>query len=391
MRVRIALYLWNIYRKQERILKVASVETYRVDMPMKGFFKSAHHDHDLQAGVLVRVRTDDGLEGIGDVEPTSGYSKTGRDETAAVIETTLGPAILGADPRRAREATRLMNEAAPGFFEAKAALDIALADIHGKALGVPLHELLGGAVHDEILFNAWVGIQPPDKAAAVARAFCERGWTSCKVKASGDVASDAARVLAVREAVGGAMEIRIDANESYGLVQDAIDLAREVRGADPVLFEQPVPRENLKGMAEIRRAIEFPIMADECLYGHDSLLEIIRAEAADIVKVKVMKQGGLIATREMASTAEAAGMRLVIGHGFGYSAYTLAEIHVAATSAAFLPAIESVGPDKMTDDVVDCPVDIGSGRISVPRGPGLGVAFDEEKLERYRVKGAAKV
>ncbi len=372
-------------------MKVASIETYRVDMPMKGFFKSAHHDHDLQAGVLVRVRTDDGLEGIGDVAPTSGYSRTGPDETAAAIETTLGPALMGADPRRAREAARRMEEAASGFFEAKAALDIALADIHGKALGVPLHELLGGAVHDEILFNAWVGIQPPEKAAAEARAFCDKGWTSCKVKLSGDVESDAARVLAVREAVGGAMQIRIDANESYGSVQDAIDLAREVRGADPVLFEQPVPRENLEGMAEIRRAIEFPVMADECLYGHDSLLEIIRAEAADIVKVKVMKQGGLIPTREMVSTAEAAGMRLVIGHGFAYSAYTLAEVHVAATSAAFLPAIESVGPDKMKDDVVDCPIDIESGRIPVPQTPGLGVTLDEEKLERYRVKRAAKV
>ncbi len=372
-------------------MKVASVETYRLDMPMKGYYKNANHNHNLQPCVLVRVRTDDGLEGIGDVSPVGGYSRTGPDETAAAVETTFGPALLGADPRRAREAARRMNEAAPGFSEAKAALDIALADIHGKALGVPLHELLGGAVHDEIIFNAWVGVQPPEKAAAEARAFCDKGWTSCKVKVSGDVASDAARVLAVREAVGSAFQIRIDANESYGSVQEAIDLAREVREADPVLFEQPLPRENLEGMAEIRRAIGFPVMADECLYGHDSLIDIIRAEAADIVKVKVMKQGGLIPTREMVSTAEAAGMRVVIGHGFGYSAYTLAEIHVAATSDAFLPAIESVGPEKMKDDVVDRPVDIESGRIPVPQAPGLGVTLDEEKLERYRARGAAKV
>lgn len=372
-------------------MKVASVETYRVDMPMKRFYKNANHNHNLQPCVLVRVCTDEGLEGIGDVAPLSGYSSADRDGTAEAIQTTLGPALLGADPRRAREATRRMEEAAPGFFEAKAALDIALADIHGKALGVPLHELLGGAVQEEILFNAWVGVRSPEKAAAEALAFRDKGWTSCKVKASGDVASDAARVLAVREAVGSAFQIRIDANESYGNVQDAIDLAREVREADPVLFEQPVPRENLEGMAEVRRAIGFPVMADEGLYGHDSLIDIIRAEAADIVKVKVMKQGGLISTREMVSTAEAAGMRLVIGHGFGLSAYTLAEVHVAATSDAFLPAIESVGPNKMTDDVVDGPVDIESGRIPVPQRPGLGVSFDAEKIERYRAKEAAKV
>lgn len=372
-------------------MKVSSVEAYRVDMPMKGFYKNASHNHNVQPCVLVRVRTDEGLEGFGDAEPFSGYSSAGRDESAEAIESVLGPALLGADPRRAREASRRMAEAAPGFFEAKSALDVALADIHAKAIGSPLHALLGGAVREEIFFNAWIGINPPDEAAAEALEFSQRGWVSCKVKAGGDIGSDAARVLAVREAVGGAMDIRIDANESYARVEDAIAFAAEVEEANPVLFEQPVPRENLGGLARVRRSISFPVMADECVYDHASLLEIIRAEAADIVKLKVMKQGGLIPAREMASTAEAAGMRLVIGHGFGLTIHTLAEVHLAATSSVFLPAIESVGPEKMMDDVVDRPLDIGSGRIPVPVAPGLGVSFDEDKLERYRAKGAAKV
>ena len=372
-------------------MKVSAVEVYRVDMPMKGFFKNANHNHDLQPGVLVRIRTDEGLEGIGDAEPMSGYSSAGRDETADAIEHVLGPALLGVDPRRARRATLLMEEAAPGFYEAKSALDTALADIHAKSVGAPIHELLGGAVCEEIFFNAWIGANAPEVAAAEALGFSERGWTSCKVKAVGEVESDAARVLSVREAVGGAMQIRIDANEAYGRVEDAVAFAKEVEGAEPALFEQPVPRENIEGLALVRRSIGFPVMADECVYGHDSLLKIIRAEAADIVKLKVMKQGGLIPTREMASTAEAAGLRLVIGHGFGMTASTLAEVHVAATSIAFLPAIESVGPEKMKDDVVAPALDIGGGRIRLPQVPGLGVSLDEEKLERYRAVGAAKV
>lgn len=372
-------------------MKVSSVEVHCVDMPMKGFFKSAHHDHDLQPCLVVRVHTDEGLEGIGDVEPTSGYSAVGRDESAEAIEHIFAPAILRADPRRARDAARRMEEVLSGHFEAKAALDMALADIHAKALGVPLHELLGGAIREEILFNAWIGAVPAETAAAEAKTFCARGWTSCKVKASGDIKEDSDRVFAVREAVGEAMEIRIDANESFGTVDKAVAFAREVRQAEPVLFEQPVHRENLSGMAEIRREIEIPLMADECLYGHDSLIDIIRSEAADIVKVKIMKQGGLIPTREMVSTAEAAGMKLVIGHGFGLSVYTLAEIHVAATSSAFLPAIESVGPEKMKDDIVNHPLDLHDGRVIVPQVPGIGVKIDEEKLERYRVRRVATV
>jgi len=372
-------------------MKVASVEVFRLDMPMKGRFRNAQHDHDVQPCILVRVRSDDGAEGVGDVEPVPGYSAVGRDEIADVMERRLAPALLGADPRRARAAARRMEEAAPGCPEGKAALGMALADLHARRLGVPLHELLGGAVREEIRFSAWIGVQPPEAAAAEARAFRERGWGACKVKMAGEVASDAARVLAVREAVGGDFEIRIDANESYPRVEDAVALAREVAGAAVRLFEQPVPRDDLEGLARVRRAIGIPVMADECVYGHESLLRIIRAEAADIVKVKVMKQGGLLPTREMVSTAEAAGMRVVIGHGFGLTAHTLAEVHLAATSDAFLDAVEAVGPEKMRDDVVDRPLDLGAGRIALPREPGLGVRLVEEKLERYRAEGAHRV
>jgi muconate cycloisomerase len=372
-------------------VKIVSVETFRVDVPLVGNFKSAHFEANVQPCAVVRVRTDDGFEGVGDVEPHAGDSSHDRDETADALEHKIVPALIGADPRRPREAARIMAAAAPGYAEAQAAVDIALADIHGKSLGVPVHELLGGRVKDEIFFNAWIGIQAPEKAAAEALDYCEKGWTSCKVKASGDVESDAARVHAVRGAVGGRMAIRIDANESYGDVESAVALAREVRSADPVLFEQPVSRNDIGALARIRRAIDIPVMADECLYGLDSLLRIIKAEAADIVKVKVMKHGGLIATREIAAAAEAAGMRIVIGHGFGLTGNTLAEIHVAATSDAFFPQIESVGRMKMKDDLVDQPMDITAGRVPVPQGPGLGVTLNEDKLEMYRVKGSEGV
>ncbi len=372
-------------------MKVESIEIFRVDVPMRGYFRNARHNHNVQPAVVARATSDDGWTGIGDVEPVAGYSGLGRDETAEAMEAALAPALLGADPRRAREISARMDEACGGCEGGKGALSLALADLHAKSLGVPLHELLGGAVKEEVRFNAWIGIQPPEEAAREARGFRERGWRACKVKAGGDVAADAARVLAVREAAGADFEIRIDANESYARVEDAVALAREVEGADVRHFEQPVPREDVEGLARVRRAIGIPVMADECVFGPESLLRVIRAEAADVVKVKIMKQGGPLRVREMAATAEAAGMKLVIGHGFGLSPYTLGEIHVAATSNAFLSAIESVGPEKMLDDVVDSPVDMSAGRCAVPRKPGLGVSLDEEKIDRRLARRPVKV
>jgi muconate cycloisomerase len=124
---------------------------------------------------------------------------------------------------------------------------------------------------------------------------------------------------------------------------------------------------------------------------HASLIRIIQAQAADIVKVKVMKQGGFLNTRRMIATAEAAGIRCVVGHGFGLGVNTIAEIMLAATSANVLDGLECVGPLKTADDIVTHKLDLSSGSIALPAGPGLGVTLDDAKLEKYRleIKAAA--
>ncbi len=122
---------------------------------------------------------------------------------------------------------------------------------------------------------------------------------------------------------------------------------------------------------------------------HASLIRIIEARAADIVKVKVMKQGGFINTRRMIATAEAAGIRCVVGHGFGLGINTIAEIMLAATSRNVIDGLECVGPLKTSDDIVTHKLDLGAGSIALPAGPGLGVVLDPAKLERYRFEADA--
>ena len=151
------------------------------------------------------------------------------------------------------------------------------------------------------------------------------------------------------------------------------------------LVEQPIPRTDIAGLAEIRRAIGIPLMADESVTGPASLIDIIRRGAADIVKVKVMKQGGLLRTRQMIDCAAAAGLRVVIGHGFGLTLSTLAEAAVAATSDAVIPGCEAVGPLKMAGDVVTDPIKLGGGVLHLVDAPGLGATIDAEALKRYRI------
>jgi muconate cycloisomerase len=145
-------------------------------------------------------------------------------------------------------------------------------------------------------------------------------------------------------------------------------------------------------MARVRReanALGLPIMADESVSDHASLIRIIKADAADIVKVKVMKQGGMLNTRRMIATAEAAGIRCVLGHGFGLGPHTVAEIMVAATSNNVIDGLECVGPLKTREDVIAERLDLSGGSLALPGGPGLGVTLDDARLARYRLEAHA--
>jgi muconate cycloisomerase len=367
-------------------MRIERVEVFGVAMPLVGEYRNAYLAKSKVKSVVVRIRAEGGLVGLGNADPTPGYSKETSEDHLRVLETKLAPAIAGMDAANVHAVLARMEAAVPGFLDSKAAIEMACVDLAARAAGVPVYTYLGGAVKERLEFNAWIGILPPEAAARETLEWKRRGFRSAKIKVGGGIEADRDRVKAVREAVGRDFRLRIDANAGYD-AETSIRLARMVAPFDIQLFEQPVPAEDIAGMARVRReanAVGVPVMADESVLDHASLLRIIRAEAADIVKLKVMKQGGLLNTRRMIATAEAAGIACVVGHGFGLGVNTMAEIMLAATSANVLDGLECVGPLKTADDIVTRKLDLGRGSIPLPAGPGLGVELDEAKLARYR-------
>ena len=365
-------------------MRIVGIEPILVDVPLREPVRGVHGVTAVQRSVLARVSTDEGVEGWGNVDPTTGYSEMSAAEIHDAVR-GLGPALTGADPFQVRRALAIMDAAAPGRYEAIAAVEMALLDLDARALGVPVHSLLGGRVKDTVTFNAWIGTVPPEQAAREAAAWLQRGFRSAKIKISGAGAEGIARVAAVREAVGDRMALRVDFNESLRAAA-APPFIRQLEPYDLTLVEQPVPRAEIAGLAEIRRSIGIPLMADESVTGPASLIEIIRREAADLVKVKVMKQGGLLRTLAMVECAAAAGLRVVIGHGFGLTLSTLAEATVAAVSEAIIDGCEAVGPLKMAADVVAESVRLDAGSLRLGDQPGFGAAVDPDAVKRYRVR-----
>jgi len=374
-------------------LKIERVEVFGVAMPLVMEFKNAYLSKSVVKSAIVRVTATGGAIGYGNIDPTPGYSKESIEDSLAMIESRLAPAVIGMDPTNIHRITAKLDAVVQDFYDAKATIDMACTDLAARVAGVAVHTWLGGAVKDTLHFNAWISIQSPENAAKETKAWQDQGFRSCKIKVGADIYADRDRVKAVREACGADFNIRIDANAGYD-ADTSIKLAELVAPYKLQLFEQPVPADDIAGMARVRKAansVGVPIMADESVIDHASLINIIRADAADIVKVKVMKQGGFLNTRRMIATAEAAGIRCVVGHGFGLGVNTMAEIMLAATSDNVLDGLECVGPLKTRDDIVTQKLDLSKGCIALPQGPGLGVTLDDAKLAKYRyeIKKAA--
>jgi muconate cycloisomerase len=363
-------------------LPIERVEIFGVAVPLVGpGFKNAYITKKAQKSAIVRLTAADGSLGLGNIDPSPGYSVETIEQSLAALRGKLAAVVAGLDAGNPHRVVEAMDAALPNFLDAKAAIEMACVDLTARRLGVPVHQYLGGALVDRLRFNAWIGIVPPDEAAAEARKWFDRGFRSAKIKVGGGIHADRDRVMAVREACPE-MKLRADANAGYS-VKDGIALGLLLEPFGLQLLEQPVAEDDLPGMANVRKSIGIPVMADESITDHASLIEVIRANCADIVKLKVMKQGGFLKCRRMLETASAAGLGVVIGHGFGLGVNTVAEIMLAATSRAVLEGLECVGPLKTADDIVTERLDLTRGEMALPRGPGLGVELDDEKVRRY--------
>lgn len=364
--------------------KIQRVEVFGVEMPLSGTFTSGGISKAVTKCVVVRLTAADGTVGISSAEPSAGVKSPGTAaELVVAIRERVAPAIVGQDPTNVNRMIELLDKLTPTQHGAAAAVEMACVDLAARIHDVPIYTWLGGAVLDSVQFNGWIGMLPPDEAAAEAQRWLKAGFRSTKIKVGSGVEADHDRIEAVRATVGNAMQLRIDANTQYD-ADTSLKLCRMIKKFDLQLFEQPVPQNDIAGMARVRREGGIPIMADETISDHESLIRVIKADAADFVKFGIKQAGGFLRASRMLATAEAAGIPVVVGHGFGLDPSTLAEIMLSASSRNVLPGLECVGPLKVVDTVATTRLDISTGSMKLPPGPGLGISLDEAKLQQYR-------
>lgn len=367
-------------------MDVRSAEIHQLEVPLAGTYRSAHHpDLGSLQSVLVVLDTADGLRGIGTADPVPGYSRAAIEEIADTLATVILPAVIRNSFENPNQLDRFLDRL-DGAANAKCAIESAFLDLYGKVRGVPIVECLGGRLDDRVPLNAWVGIDEPEVMADEARSWVDRGFASMKIKLDGDAETDLERVRAVFDAVGTEADIRADANEAYDL-GTAIEVARELEAVPLVHFEQPIPADDLTGLQALTDSTSTTIMADECLTDLGQVQRVLERGAADRLKLKILRLGGVSRTRIALDYAQLRGVSCVVGHGFCLSPAASAELQLIGSHPNVFGGAETVGPLKLADEPFESAVEFAGGFASLPDEPGLGVGLDVKRLGAFRTAG----
>jgi muconate cycloisomerase len=366
-------------------LPIADVRVTLADIPVRRPHKMSFTTLEAVNFAFVRLETADGLTGWGEAACLGGptWSEESAESVAAVIERHIAPWVRGRDASGI-EALRLeMARRLQGNPFARAAVEMALWDLNGRALGVPVHRLLGGRVRDRVELSwSLAGSRLDDEIAETAEKI-RLGHRIFKIKTAAlPVAQDVERVRRIREAVGPTVSLRVDANQGW----DRPTALRAIRALEPYdldFVEQPVARWDLEGMAWLGKSVTVPLMADESCFSPHDALAIARLGGVSILGLKLTKSAGLLGSLAIARIAEAAGMSCYVGCMIETSIGTAAYLQVALAAAPVTWGCELFGPLLLQGDVVREPVRYADGFILARDGPGLGVEVDETALKEW--------
>lgn len=338
--------------------------------------------------VLVHVETDEGIPGLGEAPADIGFFGQTVEAIHVAIEDYLGPQLIGCDPFDIEALMERIDYRENSC--AKSGIDLALHDLAAKARGVPVAELLGGFRRRRVPVAVEIPGGPPEDMARECLRFRNLNVRAFKAKIGGDPQRDALRLRAIREAVGPHVSLRADANGGYSAAE-AIELCRLAEKYDVglELLEQPVEPYDLASMAQVRRAVNVLIEADESCFSVHDARAIIQAEAADVLNLKVAKAGGLSHAMKIVALAEQAHLQCGLGTAFGTGVGIAAKLHLAAALREFSGSVEftelGLHATLLQGELgrtLSLPL-AEDGCLPVPSGPGLGVVLDPAAIEKF--------
>jgi D-galactarolactone cycloisomerase len=376
---------------------IKDVRTYVLQAKLSEPFAYSRAWYSSRSAMLVEIVTEDAISGWGEAYGPARL-------TAPAVE-LLRDALIGKDATETESLWHMLysmwrDHGQKGvLIEALSAVDIALWDIRGKAVGLPIHKLLGGPIRKTVKAYA-TGLYRRERTdhetylREEAASYIEQGFCAVKLKIGFGVEHDAAMTRAVRDEIGTA-RLMVDANHAWDAAA-ACRYARQVEHCDVAWFEEPVPPEDIEGYLQVKSSTSIPVAGGECEYTRMGHRELLRRRAVDILQPDICAAGGISECKKIADMAWAFGVRYVPhvwGTGIGIAA-SLQLLAVLPHSPLSLEPEEPMLEFDRTQHpirqaILETPIEAIQGVVTIPDGPGLGIEINRSVFERFRVGGSA--
>ena len=370
-------------------LQISAITAIPLTANMQAGTRTSQGDYGAVSIVLVEVTTVDGLKGYGEC-----LGRFGARAYASLINEVLAPKLLGQSAFDIRRLWQLMRASLSGraggmLVEAIAGVDIALWDVVGKALGQPVHRLLGGMGRARVDCYAssinWASVDVMQEQALQVQAM---GFKAIKVKLGLPVARAISSARAVREVVGDDMRLSADANWAYSL-DEAVAVGHALHQLGYWFFEEALVPEDIAGYAHLRRSVSVPLAAGESDYTTQHAAQLLRDRLVGFIQPDVARAGGISETRDIATLAQAFNVGYAPHVGWSGAVCAAASLQLAAAMPAFTSFECMFIANPLRDQLTTVPVGAANrlvdGQLAVPQGPGLGVEINWDAVARYRV------
>lgn len=364
---------------------IEHLESLIVDLPTIRPHKLSMTTMGCQTLVILRLTRSDGITGLGEATTIGGlsYGVESPEGIKSAMDTYLAPLLIGQPADNVNHLVALMNRCVRGNTFAKSAIETALLDAQGKALGLPVSALLGGALSTQlpVLWTLASGDTEKDIIEG-EKLLAEGRHNAFKLKIGArDLRTDLEHTRAIIEALGSRASIRVDVNQAWDASQAVRGCAElDAMGID--LIEQPVAAHDREALVRLSHRGNAAILADEAVASNEDGYDIARRGFTGAYALKIAKSGGPASVLRLAHVAQAAGIGLYGGTMLEGTIGTVASLHAWST----LPlqwGTEMFGPLLLKDDIVENPLQFANSAVTLPQTPGLGVTIDEDKLAYY--------
>jgi muconate cycloisomerase len=366
-----------------------SIETLLVEIPTIRPHKMAVATMQTQTLVLIKITTEEGFIGWGEATTIGGlgYGDESPESVKTNIDTYFAPLLKTLSGLNIAQTMQVIQRNINGNRFAKCAVQTALLDIQSQRLGIPVSELLGGRLRDSIPVLWVLASGDTDKDITEAKKMIEaKRHNIFKLKiGSRPLEQDVEHVLAIKQALGNKISIRVDVNRAWSELT-AIKGIKMLQDGGVDLIEQPCAIQNIDAMQRLTRKFDIAIMADESLMGPQSAYELAKRNAASVFAVKVAQSGGLTEACEVGKLANLAGIDLYGGTMLEGPVGTIASAHAFSTFSNLAYGTELFGPLLLTEQILKTPLQYENFELKIPTVSGLGIELDDNKIDHLRRK-----